>query len=138
MSIASKYNKSNKFNYKIPENAEYITLQNAKESCYIINAIYINKKSMYGEHPVFCSNNLLFDIPKHMNDIVKEMLNDDLVIKAINKGLLGFKVRPYIDKTYGKKCYSVEFVDLPYVPTNDSTINYDPPIEKIDEDDLPF
>lgn len=137
MSIANKYNKSNKFNYTIPENAEYVKLNNLdRDRNYIINALYINTKSEYGDHPVICSNNLLVDLPHHLNDTVKEMIKDDEVISAVNKGLLGFKVRTYKDKKYKRNCFSVEFVDLPYVKTNDSII--DEEIVNDEIDDLPF
>lgn len=114
MSIASKYNHSKKFDFEIPKDFNYASLHdlynnNGKDFVYDIRAMYINKKSKFGESPVIATSNELVNFPKHLTDTVKEMLTDSEVIEAINNHVFGFTIYTYMsgENVY----YSINWVD---------------------------
>lgn len=116
MSIASKYNRGHgkKFTFEIPKEFTYSSLHdlynnNGADFVYDIRAMYINKKSKFGESPIIATSNELVNFPKHLTDTVKEMLTDSEVIDAINNHVFGFQIYTYTD---GENVYySVNWVD---------------------------
>lgn len=129
MSVLSKYNKGPKFVFRFEDEANYeykkLSELDPKEK-YIIYTMYINDKGEYDDHPVFASaalsdthNNIfLADIPAHLTETVKEMINDDEIVALANAGSLGFKIKTYeYEKKENKKVvkkigYSVDFIDF--------------------------
>lgn len=116
MSIASKYNRGHgkKFTFEIPKEFTYSSLHdlynnNGADFVYDIRAMYINKKSKFGDSPVIATSNELVNFPKHLTDTVKEMLTDSEVIDAINNHVFGFQIYTYTDGT--NVYYSVNWVD---------------------------
>lgn len=114
---ASKYNKGNKFDFRTPESFQFTTLEtlykvNGADKVYTIKALYINRKSQYGDHPVIVTDAELVDCPKHLLDTVENMINDDEAVEAINSGKVGFSVYTYKDKKHNKTCYSVNWEDI--------------------------
>lgn len=116
MSIASKYNRGHgkKFTFEIPKEFTYSSLHdlynnNGADFVYDIRAMYINKKSKFGESPVIATSNELVNFPKHLTDTVKEMLTDSEVIDAINNHVFGFQIYTYTDGA--NVYYSVNWVD---------------------------
>lgn len=85
-----------------------------KDEVHVLDGLYINDGGKFEPHPVaiLADERLLVDLPSHMTDTVREVLKDEESIYLIKKGFVGFKVRQYTDKKYGKTCYSVEWVDL--------------------------
>ena len=68
MGIASKYNKGNGFNFRVPESFGYKTLdelykKNGENHVYTVKALYINKKSQYGDAPVIATDECLVNAP---------------------------------------------------------------------------
>lgn len=117
MSIANKYNKSNIFNFKAPKDFEYWSLHdlfnnNGKDCVYEIKAMYINKKSKFGESPIIATTDCFVNLPSHLTDTVKEMMRDTEVVDAVNSGHLGFQIYTYETKNRKGLCYSVNWVDL--------------------------
>lgn len=114
MSIASKYNHGRKFDFEIPKDFKYMSLHdlynnNGSDFVYDIRAMYINKKSKFGESPVVATSNELVNLPKHLTDTVKEMLADSEVVDAINNHVFGFTIYTYMN---GENVYySVNWVD---------------------------
>lgn len=113
---AKKYNKDNVFTFKTPETFDFTTLDelytnNGAEKVYPVKALYVNKKSMYGNHPVVVTDSALVDLPKHLTDTVTDMIHDDDCVSAVNGDHVGFQIYTYIDKKYKKTCYSVTWVD---------------------------
>lgn len=128
MSVLSKYNKGPRFNYRFDENInyEYMKLQdlNSAEK-YLIFTMYINDKGEYDDHPVFAAasvhdqdNVFLADIPSHLTETVREMIDDDEIVALANNNYLGFKIKTYEyekkekGKNVKKTGYSVEFIDF--------------------------
>lgn len=117
MSIASKYNKTNLFNFEIPKEFEYKSLadlfnNNGKDFVYTVKAVYINKKSRFGESPVVATENCLVNLPKHLTDVAVEIMRDSETVDAINEGKFGFKIYTYETKNRSELCYSVNWVDI--------------------------
>lgn len=115
MSFAKKHNTEKLFTFEIPEGFVHKDLrdlveENGIEKEYKINAIYINKKGKFGPQPVFATDNELVNIPHHMVDVCKEILEDGESVATINNGHAGFKLYEY-ENNYGQQL-SVEFVDI--------------------------
>lgn len=129
MSVLSKYNKGPKFVFRFEDGVDYEYKKLSEldpEEKYIIYTMYINDKGDYDDHPVFAAaalsdthNNIfLVDIPAHLTETVKEMINDDEIVALANAGSLGFKIKTYeYEKKENKKVvkkigYSVDFIDF--------------------------
>lgn len=117
MSYAAKFNKGkgNKFNFKPDEGAGYISLENLfnknPEKIYDVKALYINTKSRFGDAPCVVIDPFnIVNLPKHLLETVKEMINDDECVDAINNNEVKFKIYSYNDKTFNKTCYGVEWL----------------------------
>lgn len=129
MSVLSKYNKGPRFNFRFEDGTYYeykkLAELDPKEK-YIIYTMYINDKGDYADHPVFASaalsdthNNIfLADIPSHLTETVREMINDDEIVALANAGSLGFKIKTYEyekeenGENVKKTGYSVEFINF--------------------------
>lgn len=117
MTISKKNKGTRIFTYQMPEDSEFISLkelydQNGADYIYVLTGMYLSDKGKFGTQPVLLIPTHFVNAPKHLTETVKEILQDDEVVKQINDGNAGFKVQKYIDKNFGKECYSVEFVDL--------------------------
>ena len=116
MSYATKFNTSgNKFTFKQEDNVTYMSLEelfNMREcKIYPVKALYINKKSMYGDSPsVVIDENTTVNLPKHLLDTVIEMINDEECVNAINNGEVKFVVYRYYEPNYKRNCYSISWL----------------------------
>ena len=77
---------------------------------------YINKKSVYGAEPIFIvkdrdSNIFFVNMPKHKIETVNKILNNENMIRAINKGECYIEVVSYFSKKYNKQCSDFNFID---------------------------
>lgn len=114
--FADKYNKSfAKFNFEPAEDFKFKSLKDlyngAKgKNTYIVLGLYINRKSKYGDAPVIVSEDCYINLPKHLLDTVKSMLEDPELVQAVNERKFGIEVYEY--ETNGKTCYSVNWVDM--------------------------
>lgn len=116
MSILNKYNKKVTFEYEKGVDRDYTTLSdlvelNGIEKQYIVEALFINTKSKFGEAPVIVSGEWLVNAPKHLTETVKQMQNDEELVNLINKRLVVFKIYSYQDNNNVKR-YSVEWLEL--------------------------
>lgn len=116
MSFASRFNKSaGKFKL-VTAGFTYRKLSECyrefgADKVYTIGAVFINTKSAYGDNPVVAvREGFNVNLPKHMLEDCREMINDDAVVADINSGLCGFTIYTY--QSYGKECYSVRWVDI--------------------------
>lgn len=115
MSYATKFNKGNKFIFKPSKDAVYLSLEELfnkdPDAAHPVRALYINTKSKFGDAPVVVVDSLVMvNLPKHLMDTVKEMINDINCVDAINNGEVSFKVYSYRDTAYNKLCYSVNWL----------------------------
>lgn len=116
MSFANRFNKGKKFDFNT-EGLEYVSLAdlynaNGEDAKYLLKAIFINKKSIYGESPVFATDKCLVNIPTHLLDTVKEILSDNDAIASINNDAVGFTIYPYKAEKFNIDTFGIKFVDL--------------------------
>ena len=113
MFSATKFNtgKAGRFTYKIPENTPFVKLKDLPVgTVQTVRLVYINTKGNYGEEPVAVTDKAIVNLPKHLVDTVKAMIDDDEAVEAINAGQVGFKPYEYDGKNgHG---VSVEWVDI--------------------------
>ncbi len=115
MSFASRF-QHRKFNINT-DGFEYKSLadlfnDNGKDAVYSFYAVYINRKSKYGDAPVVATADSYVNLPKHTLNDCTEMIEDAETVKAINDGKCGFKIYQYHDKRHNRDCFGVEWVDV--------------------------
>ena len=118
MSFANRHNKGSKFNVDTTD-YEYFTLEglyesNGADEVYVLQGIYINHKSQFGDAPVAICEGFFANLPSYMLDECLDLLKCDEDIDDIKAGLVGFKIEPY-EKEVGKKpktCYGIKWVDI--------------------------
>ena len=118
MGVASKYNKERKFTYNVPQGLVYTNLEQLMKrdgagAVYMVHALYINTKGHYGDSPVAATDTAMVNLPSHMLGTVKDMLEDDEVIQAVNDGKFGFTIYEYTTQNCKSACYSAKWVDIP-------------------------
>lgn len=68
------------------------------------------------------------NLPKHLNNVIKEIRSDEKLVSDINAGAVGFSIYEYIPRNYPDiKTYSIRWVDI---ETEDFT--------EVETDELPF
>ena len=87
---------------------------NEKDQVFKIDGLYVNTKSSFGAHPVaiMAEQCLLVDLPGHLMEDVKEILETPEVVEAIKAGAVGFTIQQYTDKKFKKLCYSIHWEDI--------------------------
>lgn len=122
MGIASKFNKARKFDIDTT-GFQYKKLsdcfgENGAKQVYRIAGIYINTKGKFDDAPVLAVTDnegfgYFVNLPSHLLDTCKEIMNDEEAVQAINKGKFGFTIYTYeSNNAKGRTLYSVEFVDM--------------------------
>ena len=116
MGLMDKYNKGDVvFDIDI-KNFKFKTLEelyNAGDTVKWIDGIYINKRSNFGDHPVaiIIKDEMLVDLPAHLTEDVKAILQDNEVIEGIKAGKVGIQIEQYEQKKYKKTCYGIKWVE---------------------------
>lgn len=125
MSFATKYNKGGKFDLSVKAFTDYYSLEklyneNGKDAVYKLGAVYINKKSKFGNAPTFAviddkftCGGYFVNIPAYMLEQANDILADPEALAEINAGKVGFVIETYEAGKFGNKlCYGVRFTDL--------------------------
>lgn len=114
MSFSKKFNKEKIFNVDCSD-FEYYSLEEIytnDDKVYPVCGIYLNNKSLYDPAPVIATNEFYVNLPSHMFEDAKSILQDKTAIADINRGVVGFKIYKYQQKRFNKECYSVTWVDI--------------------------
>lgn len=115
--LMGRFNKGYKFDVDLT-NAKFVKLKNIftgdESKKYYVNGVFdFTSSSKYGDN--VCAHlitNELVTLPKHCADDVRDMLNDEEIVKAINDGVVGFTIRKYIDTKFGRgELLTVEWFD---------------------------
>ena len=116
--FSKKFNTERLFNIET-ENFDYIDLEGlytiTKEPethVFVVKGIYINTKGMYDPQPVLALDDTYVNLPAHLTDVCRQMIDDRQAVAEINAGHLGFSITKYYKAKYQRDCYSVEWVDL--------------------------
>lgn len=117
MSVLDKYNKTNPFEFEAPEDFQFMKpkdiFEDKKEdNKRPLKALFVNKKSKFGDSPVAVTNSELVNLPNHMADDVVDMMQDDEVVQMINNDEVMIEIYTY-ENSYGT-CYGVKFVEIPF------------------------
>lgn len=108
-------------------NLETLYKKHGKDKVYKVLGLYINE-GKFGEQGSAVLEDEQVNLPKHLNNVVKEIRSDEKLISDINAGLVGFSIYEYIPKNYNNiKAYSIRWVDI---EPEDFT--------EVDIDDVPF
>lgn len=109
----NKYNRGSQFDFKLPENAEYLKLSELKTGeDYRIHGLFISTKGNFGDHPVAVGDIFYIDLPQNTLEDVRNMINDPEAVDAINNGLVGIVPEPYYSKKFKKDCVGVRWIDM--------------------------
>lgn len=104
-----------KFDYELTDRHEYKKLEELykenKDRVYIVRMFYTNKKSMYGENEVVVTDDYIINLPKHLTETVKKIVENEEYVKLINEGRFAFNIYEYEYKQGKevKKGYSVNW-----------------------------
>ena len=98
--FADKYNRGSKYTFKTPKDFKFESLSdlwnnNGADYAYTVKAFYINKKSKFGSQPVVVTDSCIISLPKHLTEIVEEMIKDSELTEEINNGNFCFVIEPY-------------------------------------------
>ena len=114
-SFANEFNREKLFDIDT-SNFDYMSLEDIYDGdesrVFPCCGVYMSTKGYYGEHPVIATENYYVNLPQHLTDMVRSILNDKRAIKAINDGLVGFTIYSYEQKRFGTTCYSIRWVDV--------------------------
>ena len=95
---------------------EDLAAQYAPDKRYIIDCMFINTKSQYGDAPVVgvaeVKEPYMVNLPKHLLNEVRDMISDVEAIEAIQLGRAGFTIRIYNPKGSNRNCYTVDWCDI--------------------------
>lgn len=78
---------------------------------FTIRGLFINSKGKYKPHPVAILDDVKVDLPEHLTEAVKQILDDPVKCEAVDNGKCGAEVYKY-DSSQRKDCYSINFVDI--------------------------
>lgn len=115
-SFANKFNKTS-FGIDTTE-FKYVKLSDLYNSpengggdvVHAINGLYVHKSPL-GDSPVIidADNKTLVNLPSHLAETVREILQDGEAVETIKAGKVGYAIYEY--ESHGRKCYSITFVD---------------------------
>ena len=120
MSFASKHKKGG-IQWGIDtKDFEYFKLQDLYEKdgegvAYNLLGVFINKNKSekdlkdYGASVVGILADKLINLPNHMEDEVKDIMNDEEDVADIKDGKVWFRIRSY--ESHGKTCYSPDWLE---------------------------
>ena len=119
MSVLNKYNNNvNRFDFEQEKNVDYKKLSELFEANVKqlkINSLFINTKGKFGDSPVATADGFNINLPTHLLETVKEMIEDEDVVALANQGNLGIEIYQYETKKWGKN-YSCNFIDFNELP----------------------
>ena len=110
MSFAQRHNHDNKFTYKLESQTFKKLAELDENQVYTVRGLFITTKGKYGAHPVAVGDDFFIALPKHATADVKDIINCDDDVLAINNGLVGIKTRPY--EKDGKTYVGFDWVDI--------------------------
>lgn len=74
---------------------------------------FINNKGKFGPEPnAILENKMIANLPRHLLDTVKQLLDDNRYAEYIKDGHVGFSIYQYHSNRYDRDAYSVTWLDL--------------------------
>lgn len=115
--LLGQFNSNRRFTFEATDDMPYTSLAelyatHGADAVFPLRALYINKKSKYGDAPVAITDFAFVNLPKHLLSTVDDMINDREVVKAINDGHAAFQVIQYVPRNYpDRMAYTVNWLD---------------------------
>ena len=110
-------NKSNKFTYTMPKEAEFKNLKELNPAyTYILVTAHMNTKGKFGTYPiggVVCENTgevNWVSFPSHLNDIFNAIISNEDFVAGVNDDKCKFKVKSFHSNKYNRTGYGIEFL----------------------------
>ena len=117
MNMFTNLNKNTKlFNVEV-ENPTFKKINQFNENEIVqVLGCYINKKSNFGDDPIFIvrdyTGSIYFvNMPKHHLETLNAIISNSELIQGINDGECFIKIVTYFSKKYKKMCFDFEFVE---------------------------
>lgn len=82
------------------------------DETHVIHGVYINEQSIYGASPFAALEDCFVNLPSHMTDTIRSILDDEQDCADIESGNVAIKISPYHSEKYNRDTYVVDFVDL--------------------------
>lgn len=116
MSFLDKFNDKQRFDFETPDEFEYRTLSDLVtkygiEAQHQVKALFINTKGKFGDSAVGVTDKELVNLPHYLTDTVKKMIDDEELVQMVNDGKVGFTIREYTSKQYGKN-FTIDWVQI--------------------------
>lgn len=120
MSFASKHKKGG-IQWDIDtKDFEYFKLQDlyekdGEDTAYNLLGVFVNRNKTekelkeFGASVVAILSDKLVNLPSHMEDEVKDIMNDEEDVADIKAGKVWFRIRTY--ESHGKTCYSPDWLE---------------------------
>lgn len=120
MSFASKHKKGG-IQWGIDtKDFEYFKLQDlyekdGEDTAYNLLGVFVNRNKTekelkeFGASVVAILSDKLVNLPSHMEDEVKDIMNDEDDVADIKAGKVWFRIRTY--ESHGKTCYSPDWLE---------------------------
>ena len=114
--LMSRFNNTNVFGIDTSD-YKYVGLKELfdtdPEAQYKVLGFFVNSKGKFGAEPnAIINSKLIVNLPRHLLDIVNELLDDDKYIEYIKQGHVAFTVYQYHSNKYNKDAYSVTWLDI--------------------------
>lgn len=110
-----KFNRGSGFNVGSTEGYEYRKLKDVykevgSEVGVPIRALYVNE-GKYGESAVAVTDGYFINLPKHVVEDVKEIINDSELVNSINAGRVSITIHEYFSSKYNTTGYGITWVE---------------------------
>lgn len=126
--LFEKLNRQTKlFNVDI-ENPEFRKLSTFNDGQILrVDGMYINKKSVYGEEPIFIvfdgSKHYFVNMPKQHLETIDTVIHTSEMVDGINGGECYIQVVGYYSKRFNKQCFDIQFIAKPTNSFNSKPVN---------------
>lgn len=105
-------NKGSLFNYRMPEGSPYYKLEELdQDQTYEIRGLWINETGKFGPSATLICDGFGVNVPKHLLQDCRIILQSPEKVEAINAGTAGFKPRKAVNKA-GQEFASLTWVEL--------------------------
>jgi len=110
-----KFNRGSKFNPINTEGFEYRKLEElykeyGEEMEYPVKALHVNK-TKYGESVVATTDGYFINLPSHVVNDVKEIIENDELVQMINDGRVSITIYEYYSHKYNGTFYGIKWVE---------------------------
>lgn len=82
------------------------------EKQYKVFGLFTNNGGKFGTEPVAIVDGFLVNLPRHLLDVVQQMLDSDEIVQYIKEGHVAIKIYQYHSNKYNRDAFSIEWLDI--------------------------